>query len=73
MLLLSFFLRALLYIGKSAKLFAKRTLSCNTPPKLKAILFAQHTLAVMSVFHTAYSKFVVNALVSDTSFLTNNC
>ena len=33
--------------------FKKKTLSCNTPAKLKAILFAQHTLAVMRTFHTA--------------------
>ena len=38
---------------KSAKLFSKKLLSCNTPTKLNAILFAQHTLAVMHTFHTA--------------------
>ena len=36
----------------SAKLLFKKTLSCNTPAKLNAILFAQHTFAVMQAFHT---------------------
>ena len=42
------------YIGEISKVvFKKTTLSCNMPAKLNAFLFAQQTLAVMHVFHTA--------------------
>ena len=41
----------------SAKLFLKKTLSCNTPAKLNAIMFAQHMLAVMQAFHTVYAYY----------------
>ena len=41
------------YIGEISKVVFKKTLACNTPAKLNAILFAQHTLAVMRAFHTA--------------------
>ena len=56
------------YIGEISKVVLKKTLSCNTPTKLNAILFAQHTLAVMCSFHTAF-KLVINACVSDILFL----
>ena len=43
------------YIGEIGKVVKKKkkTLSCNTPAKINAILFAQHTLATMRAFHTA--------------------
>ena len=41
------------YIGEISKVVFKKTLSCNTPAKFNAILFAQHVLAIMRAFHTA--------------------
>ena len=35
------------YIGEISKVVFKKSLLCNTPVKLNAILFAQHTLAVI--------------------------
>ena len=52
------------------KVVFKKTQSCNTPTKLVVILFAQHTLAIMRVFHTAYAC-SQNAHVPD-SFLANS-
>ena len=40
-------------IREISKVVFKKTLLCNTPAKLYAIPFAQHTLAVMRAFHTA--------------------
>ena len=46
----------------------KKTLTCNTPAKLDAILFALHMLAIMHAFHTAYIC-AKNTGVSDRDFL----
>ena len=56
------------YIGEISKVVLKKTPSCNTPVKLSAILFAQHTLAVMCMFHTQH-KLVINAHISVKVFL----
>ena len=62
-----FFLPAL-HRRNQQSCFKKKTLSCNTHTKHNAILFAQHTLAVVRAFHTAF-KLVINARVSDIVFL----
>ena len=58
------------YNGEISKVVFKKTLSCNTPAKLNTILFAQHTLAVMQVFHAAKACYKCTRFWH--SFLTNN-
>ena len=53
------------YLREISKVVFKKTLACNTPSKLSAILFAQQTLAARFIQH----KLVINAHVSDIVFL----
>ena len=47
------------FIEELSKVVFKKTVSCNTPVKLDAIMFAQHTLVInvqeVHAFHTAYA------------------
>ena len=58
------------FIEELSKVVFKKTVSCNTPVKLDAIMFAQQTLVInaqeMRAFHTAYA--VISARVSDRVF-----
>ena len=58
------------FIEELSKVVFKKTVSCNMPTKLDAIMFAQHTLVInaqeMCTFHTAYAcyKRARNARIS---------
>ena len=64
---LDFFFLPALYRRNQQSCFQKYS-SYNTPAKLNAILFVQHTLAVMSIFHTALAC-LLNTHISDIVFL----